>query len=317
MVTGRKFDNESPTLSPVNTLGFDIGATLIKAARVDSEGVLLATAERPTASDQPDDIVSDVVQLARELRDSSTAAVGVAVAAFLSPHRDTIVMSPNISWRNRALRSELESAWGIPVAVENDANLAALGEYFVGAARGAHSLVMLTLGTGVGGGVIVAGKLLVGAHGVAAELGHIVVDRQGTRCGCGQYGCLETVASGSAIVQSVRQARGDPSLGAHDVEEILRGDAGLAQSVIDQVSRSIATALTSVTAVIDPEVVVLGGGVIDRVGSGLVDSVAAQYQQLVSSRYTDSSPRILGASLGNRAGLVGAALLAQELTRSL
>jgi glucokinase len=294
----------------VIALGIDIGATTIKACVIDPAGDILSTGQRPTASGQPDQIVRDVVALANELAVPGLGAVGVAVAAFLSPDREKVSLSPNISWRDRPLRSELEQALGRPVVLENDANAAAIGEYFVGSACSARSLVMLTLGTGVGGGVVVEGELLIGAHGVAAELGHIVVVPGGERCGCGQYGCLETVASGSAIVNAVRLARGDESLGNDQVEQILLSDDALAEGIIDTVSHAIARALMSINAVLDPEIVVLGGGVIERTGDLLVEAIARHHALLVSPRYLDTSPRFLHASLGNRAGMLGVGLLA-------
>lgn len=297
-------------------VGVDIGATWIKAALVNPAGEIVRDASAPTATADSDAIVAHTLALVDSLASGPLDAVGVAVAAFLSRDRERVEMSPNISWSDLALRKELAGQLGVPVVVENDANAAAVAEYRVGSAVGARSLVMFTLGTGVGGAVVLDGELVVGAAGMAGELGHIVVDPGGARCGCGLYGCLETIASGSAIVNQVRLVRGDEALSRVQVEDILRSDSLVRQAVLTPVVDGLARALGAVSAVVDPDWVVLGGGVIERTSDTLVNLLREHYRTLRRDRHLDNTPQIVSASLGNAAGLIGAALLAHDALRA-
>lgn len=293
----------------MHSIGIDIGGTAIKAGILDSSGALVATARRDSVPTQPDEIVDQTVSLVRELSEGlEHFSVGVAVAAFLDTRRDTVVLSPNIAWENRPLRQELESILGVPIALENDANAAAWGEYTSGAGAGAQSMVMFTLGTGIGGAVIVNHNLLVGARGIAGELGHIIVEPDGPQCGCGQFGCLEAIASATAFVREYRSHTGDDTVTTATIEQALSNQPELSSRLYRNAARALALALVDVQSVVDPECVVFGGGMADKAGSVLVPMVEKEWEHLTRSRRSQARPEIRLATLGNNAGVIGAAL---------
>lgn len=296
----------------MDSIGVDIGGTSIKAALVADDGSVRASSQRPTSPGDPDGIVAQTIELVRELRQHSPdAPVGVAVAAFLDPTRHRVVLSPNISWRDRPLKAELEAALQVTVTLENDANAAGVAEYHVGAGCGASSMVMFTLGTGVGGAVIDRGELLVGAHGVAGELGHLVVEYPGRECGCGLSGCIESIASATAIVRDLREHTGRPELQIPDIEDYLRVDPDFADQIVDRMAQALARGIIQVSAVVDPELVVLGGGLGERLGEILLDRIPRSLTEEFPGRQSTPAELRL-AHLGNQAGMVGAAWLARQ-----
>lgn len=292
----------------MHSVGVDIGGTTIKAARVTDNGQLEDLTTRPTPAN-PDDLVDAVVELLGHY--PAELSAGVAVAAFLDSGRRQVVMSPNISWSNRPLAEELEQRSGRRVHLENDANAAGWAEFRAGAGKGSHSMVMLTLGTGVGGAVIIGDRLIDGSRGLAAELGHIVVEPGGRVCGCGQRGCVETVSSGTAMMRSVADAIGRPIDSPEVLESELAADSALRHVVVDTVAQGIVLALINLQAVIDPEVAVIGGGVADRLGPELMDSLGRAHSELGASRRSTAFPELRQAQMGNQAGIVGAGLLAR------
>lgn len=296
------------TLSDVHSVGVDIGGTTIKAARVTDLGQVDDLATRPTPAN-PDALVNEVVDLLGHYPPELPA--GVAVAAFLDSARREVVMSPNISWSNRPLADELEQRTRRSVRLENDANAAGWAEFRAGAGAGAHAMVMLTLGTGVGGAVIIGDRLIDGSRGLAAELGHIVVEPGGRLCGCGQRGCVETVSSGTAMMRAVAETTGHSVDSPEALEAELAADPALRRVVVDAVARGIVVALVNLQAVIDPEVAVIGGGVADRLGPELMDSLGRATDDLVASRRSTAFPELRQAQMGNQAGIVGAGLLAR------
>jgi glucokinase len=294
----------------VHSIGIDIGGTAIKAGLLDDIGALVKTARRESVPANPDAIVEHTISLVRELAEGLDGgySVGVAVAAFLNAARDTVVLSPNIAWENRSLRAELESSVGVPITLENDANAAAWGEYQQGAGVDAESMVMFTLGTGVGGAVILGNKLLVGARGIAGELGHIIVEPDGPQCGCGQYGCLEAVASATAFVREYRAHTGDHEVTTATIEKALSDQPELSADLYRRAARALALALVDVQAVFDPDCVVFGGGMADKAGPVLVPLVEQHWAELTRNRRSHARPSIRLATLGNNAGVIGAAL---------
>lgn len=293
----------------MHSIGIDIGGTAIKAGLLDPSGELVTVARRDSVPTQPDDIVAQTVSLVHELAEGLDAfSVGVAVAAFLDPSRDTVVLSPNIAWENRPLRAELESTLGVPISIENDANAAAWGEYQRGAGVGAESMVMFTLGTGVGGAVIVGDSLLVGSHGIAGELGHIIVEPDGPQCGCGQFGCLEAVASATAFVREYRDQTGDHTVTTATIAQALSDRPELSTALFGRAARGFALALLDIQAVLDPQCVVLGGGMADKAGAVLLPLIEHEWAELSRSRRSAARPDLRLAKLGNNAGVIGAAL---------
>ena len=252
--------------------------------------------------------------------------IGVGAPGPLDPYRGIVLDAPNLSgWIDFPLRDRLRDRYGCPVAIGNDANLAALGELSYGAGRGAKHLLYLTIGTGIGGGVISDGKLLLGKRGLAAELGHMNAHADGARCGCGQYSHLEAIAAGPAIARDARQRlqSGEPSsllslpgnlasITAQDVgRAALQGDP-LARSVLEDAGLAIGRHLASLVHAFDPEVIVLGGGV-SMIGPLFFEPIERALRQHVMHPAYLEGLRLAPAELGDDAGLIGAMILARDL----
>lgn len=294
---------------PVHSLGIDIGGTSIKAGIVGPLGLEGEIRQVPTPS-HPDAIIDTTLALAKSFPVQATA--GVAVAAFLDPSRTHVEFSPNVAWDGRPVRHELEQGLQVPVVLENDANAAGFGEYVLGAGQQASSMVMLTLGTGVGGAVILDGKLVAGARGVAGELGHIVVNPGGEVCGCGQRGCVETVSSGTALMTMARGELGPDINSSHALEKALADAPQLRRTLLNTMAGGIIGALLQIQAVVDPELSVIGGGVTERLGAELFDALDRLKNEALDARRSVAFPPIIPAALGNSAGIIGAGLLAQR-----
>lgn len=187
------------------SIGIDVGGTKIAAGVVDDEGAIIARAHRDTPADSVDATAAAICAAAAELiGEHEIEAVGIGAAGFVSSDRSTVLFAPNLAWRDEPLGARVAAELKIPVVVENDANAAAWGEFAYGAAKHVEHMVCVTVGTGIGGGVVSESRLLRGAHGVAAELGHMRVVPGGHRCGCGARGCWEQYASGRALVREGR-----------------------------------------------------------------------------------------------------------------
>ncbi|MEN9552703.1 MAG: glucokinase [Actinomycetota bacterium] len=285
----------------MNHVGIDVGGTKCHGVRIDSDGTLLAELRYPTP--HADDLISLLESMFRELGGETTLGIGVP---GLISHDGIIHASPNlVGARDVPVGPELRRQTGIAVHVENDATSAAFAEWRVGAAAGTRDAIMVTLGTGIGGGIVMGGELHRGAHGFAGEIGHMVVERNGVPCPCGLHGCWERYASGSAL----RYLSGGLS-GEEVFRKFYEGDSA-AQSVVNEFAQWIAVGLASLTNICDPEVIVLGGGVVESFNGDL--SVIEKY--LSQSLYSSAArphPRLCSATLGERAGAIGAALLVAE-----
>lgn len=306
------------------TIGIDVGGTKILGGVVDPSGQVLAKARRDTPLSGGLDLLSAIANVAKELaRDRKIAAVGLSIAGFVSSDRSTMLATPNIAGLDGVnLQVPLEEAIQLPVHIENDANAAAWGEAVFGAGRGCNQLMMLTIGTGIGGGIVTDGELYRGADGTAAEFGHIRMVPDGLRCGCGRNGCLEQYASGNALLRYAREeatqrpgtanqllALGDGTRagiqGSHITEAALQGDAaGLA--AFAQIADWLGSGLASLSVALNPERIVIGGGVIAAGEILLKPTRAALFRYLpYAGKYP--LPEIVPAALGNDAGLVGVA----------
>jgi glucokinase len=306
------------------TIGLDVGGTKISGGVIDALGVVLAQGRRDTPALDPAAIIQEAANLTRELSaQHKIDAVGVACAAFIDRSGSTVYFSPNLAWRDEPLKQRLESALGLPVTIENDANAAAWGEFRFGAAVGARNTVMVTVGTGIGGGIVVDGVLMHGAFGVAAELGHMRVVPGGIRCGCGNRGCWEMYASGTALVREAQElvvsgsplgelCAGDPAAlrGPDVTRAAVEGDPAAVELLAD-LGVWIGEGLASVAAILDPELIVLGGGV-SEAGPLLIDPALAAYRRHLTGRGHRPEARFALASLGNDAGMIGAAALAAQ-----
>ena len=233
--------------------------------------------------------------------------------------------APNVAWREFPLRERVEQEVGIPAYVDNDANVAAWGELRFGAGKGTSDMLLVTVGTGIGGGIVSGGKLLRGAHGFAAEIGHVIVEPDGPRCGCGNRGCWEQVASGRAIDRLGREAGvlhptsrlvelagGDPArVGGRVVTAAAREGDPVALHVLAEVGRRLGEGLAGLVNILDPDMVVIGGGAVES-GDLLLEPARAAYAAAVEGFDHRAAVPIVAAALGNDAGAVGAADLAVE-----
>ncbi|MFC9090302.1 ROK family glucokinase [Nocardiopsis dassonvillei] len=313
------------------TIGVDIGGTKVAAGVVDPEGQILDKVKYPTPSNDPQALADVVARAVGELRGrqdaDSVRAVGVGVAGFVDEDRATVQVAVNLGLRDEPLRDHVQERVGLPVVIENDANAAAWAEARFGAGRGSDHIVCITLGTGIGGGLVIDGALHRGRYGVAAEVGHYRMVPHGRRCACGNHGCWEQYASGRALVAEAQDlALTDPVA----AERMLK----LADGVIDQVEGHVITqaalegdraalecfakvgewaghGLADLAAILDPECFVLGGGVSDA-GSILLDPVRAAFARNVPGRPGRRMAEVRLAELGGEAGIVGAGDLARH-----
>lgn len=292
----------------------DIGGTKIAVARVSTSGEVLRSASAPTPADDPAALLEVVADLVRQMDGPGVSpTVGVACAAFVNETREHVYLAPNIAWRDYPLRADLEAALERPVVIENDANAAGLAEFEHGAGRGARSMVLLTIGTGVGGAVISEGTLLTGGFGVGAELGHVIVEPGGRLCGCGSRGCLEQYASGTALVRHASELLDRP-VSAEELRVLLEAGDARAREALSRVGTYIGRALVTLVAVLDPNVVVIGGGVSDA-GAALTDPIEREFARSYGPIFERPVPTIVTALLRNTAGVVGAAALARGALR--
>ncbi|GIH18698.1 glucokinase [Rugosimonospora africana] len=311
------------------TMGLDIGGTKVLGGVVDPGGEVLALARRDTPADDAGKMLRQIMDVVGELADAhEVEAIGVGAAGWIDAKRSTVLFSPNLAWRNEPLRDEIARYVQVPVVVENDANVAAWAEFQFGAAADAtDSMIMITIGTGVGGAIVLGGELVRGAHGIAGELGHMLAVPDGSRCGCGRLGCIEQYASGNALVRRAQElATGDPARAAQ-LLELAGGSAeaitGLmvtqAAKAGDPVAREafaaigywLGNGLADLVQILDPQVLVLGGGVIDA-GDLLLHPTQEAYVNALAQRGRLPTAEIRGALLGNTAGVVGAADLARR-----
>lgn len=307
------------------TIGVDVGGTKIAAGIVDEKGVIGARARRETPSQDPAAIVETIIEVSRELAaQQEVEAVGVGSAGFVDSARSRVLFAPNLAWRDVAVRDQVAEATGLPTVVENDANAAAWGEFRFGAAEDVDDMILLTIGTGVGGGLVLDGQIYRGAHGVAAEVGHMRVVPDGQLCGCGLRGCLEAYASGTALVREARAAATLPS--AERLLEMADGDPQritgpmvtaaaaegdeLAIVLIAQLGRWLGEAMGSFVALFDPAVFVIGGGV-SEAGDLLLRPADEALRKQITGGGHRPEPEVRLATLGNDAGVIGAADLAR------
>jgi glucokinase len=307
--------------------GIDVGGTKIAGGVVDDAGSVLEELQVTSPATDVHAIEAAIEKLVTELATRhQIEAVGVGAAGYIDKSRSVVLFAPNLAWRDLDLKADLETTLGLPVVVENDANAAAWGEFQFGAGHDVDDLLLVTVGTGVGGGVVLDGSLYRGAFGVGAEIGHMRVVPDGIRCGCGNRGCFEMYASGSALVREARAAAGAGSLLAADLLDRAGGDVdAITGPLITESARAgdpfsleqlaslgrwLGEGIASLAAVLDPAVVVIGGGV-SAADDLLLDPVRRAFSTQLTGRGHRPMLEIRKARLGNRAGLIGAA----DLTR--
>ena len=310
------------------TIGVDIGGTKVAAGVVNDAGAIIDTTRRDTPADDPmrtADVVADAVRELVVMHD--VAAIGLGAAGFVDAERSTVMFAPNLAWRDEPLRAAMEQRLGLPVVVENDANAAAWAEARFGAGRGEDYVIVLTVGTGIGGGIVVGGQLLRGRFGVAAEIGHLNIVPDGRRCGCGLHGCWEQYASGQALVQEayeqaiasparaeglLRRAGGDPEgiTGPIVTQAAQDGDVAALQC-FDEIGRWLGRGMAQLAAILDPGVFVIGGGV-SAAGDLLREPAMRSYRKHLTARGHRPTADVRMAEMGAQAGIVGAADLARR-----
>jgi glucokinase len=308
-------------------IAVDLGGTNIRAARCTKDGQILARTSRRTLAAEGETVVIErIIATIGEVwpTDASVRAIGISAPGPLDPWRGIVIQAPNLpGWSNVPLRDIVAKALHTPTRLGNDANLAALAEYHFGAGKGYDDMIYFTLSTGIGGGAISGGRLLLGAKGLAAEFGHISVDLNGPRCNCGSIGCVEAIAAGPAIAKNAmaRIAAGEHSaisnlvegdlsrVSAETVGEAALAGDPLARSVVREAGRAIGQAVVNVLHTLNPGIVVCGGG-LTKMGDLLMQPI----REMVSERVMNPNyvVDIILAQLGDDVALLGALALAME-----
>ncbi|CAB4338564.1 unannotated protein [freshwater metagenome] len=311
------------------SIGVDVGGTKVLGGVVDDDGKIIARARRDTPRQGGADLTQTIAEIARELMGAhEVSSVGISAAGFVSADRKTMLAAPNIaSWNGVDLSQELSLILGLSVVVENDANAAAWGEARFGAGRNENHLMLLTIGTGIGGGIVVDGNLYRGAFGIASEYGHMRVVPEGHLCGCGARGCFEQYASGNALLRHAREAisaapelarnllaMGDGTVvglsGKHLTDAARSGDL-VALAAFNTTAQWLGAGIASLSVLLDPHCIIIGGGVIDA-GEILLTPTRAAVERYMPFAGKHPTPKIVAAQLGNEAGLVGVADLARS-----
>ncbi|QYC40575.1 Glucokinase [Nonomuraea coxensis DSM 45129] len=307
------------------TIGVDIGGTKVAAGVVDDQGKIVEHTLRPTAADRPDLVAETVAGVVRELSAGRPIeAVGVGAAGFVDETRSVVRFAPNLAWREEPLQKKISDLVGLPVVIENDANAMAWGETRFGAGRGQSHVVCVTLGTGIGGGLVFDGALYRGRWGMGAELGHMQVQPGGRPCGCGNIGCWEQYASGQALVKEARELAeavperagillglaGGKIEGEEITEAARRGDE-VALRAFASFADWLGQGMADLAAVLDPGCFIVGGGV-SRAADLFIDRARESFAGRLTGRGHRPLADIRLAELGAAAGVVGAADLARQ-----
>ena len=306
-------------------IGIDIGGTKVAGGVVDVDGKVTHRARRdtPDRSKSPSVVEGTIVEVVTELLQlvgpESVAAVGIGAAGFVAADRATVVFAPHLSWRHEPLRQALQKRVPVPIFVDNDANAAVWAEWKFGAAAGETHVMMITLGTGIGGGILINGQVQRGRFGIAGEFGHMQVVPGGHRCECGNRGCWEQYASGNALVREARSLLSANSPIASDLLDRVDGVVGnltardgdpTARELLAEIGHWLGLGIANLAAAFDPGMFVIGGGV-SAAGDLLLASARETFKRQLTGRGYRPEARIVAAQLGNDAGLIGAADLAR------
>ncbi|MFF9591891.1 ROK family protein [Streptomyces sp. NPDC014646] len=301
-----------------HVIALDVGGTGMKAALVGTDGTLLHEARRATGRERgPDAVVESILTFAADLRahgeehlGESALAAGVAVPGIIDAENGIAVYASNLGWRDVPMRRLLgERLGGVPVALGHDVRTGGLAEGRIGAGKGTDRFLFLPLGTGIAGAIGIAGTIEAGAHGYAGEIGHIVVRPDGPECGCGQRGCLETLASASAVTRAWAAASGDPTADAADCAKAVESGHPAAVEVWRDAVDALAAGLVTAVTLLDPRMLIIGGGLAEA-GETLFTPLRAAVEERVTFQ---KLPHIVPAALGDTAGCLGAGLLAWDL----
>lgn len=319
--------------TPVGDLaiGIDIGGTKVAGGLVDAAGRVHGRARRetPHRSTHPQVVEDTIVDVVAQLRSSAVdpvLAVGVGAAGFVGADRATVVFAPHLSWRNEPLREALAERIDLPITIDNDANASAWAEWKFGAGRGESHLVIVNLGTGIGGGLVVDGVVQRGRHGIAGEFGHMQVVPNGIRCQCGNRGCWEQYASGNALVREAQMLLLANSPVAAELRAFIGPDAVLTGPMITasaqhgdqtciellaEIGTWLGLGMANLAAALDPGLFIVGGGV-SAAGDLLLGPARESFRRHLTGRGYRPEAGIVAAHMGNDAGLIGAADLARS-----
>lgn len=296
------------------SIGVDLGGTNLRAAAIDESGRLLerTSLATPNYEGSREQIVADIVGLIRELQrrvgTSELRGVGIGVPGYIDMDSGIIIGAANLPLTDFPIRDEIQNQLGIPIVLENDANAAALGEHWMGAGRGVKNLFLFTLGTGIGGGIIIDGKVLHGFAGMAGEPGHMTVYPEGNPCGCGNQGCLEKHASATAITGMARMmGLGSTDMTSADVYDMAAGGNAKAERVFECMGRALGIAVANLINIFNFPLYLLSGGPLpawDMFAPAMFAEVKRR-----SYTYSRTQTRIEKGTLGGDAGLYGAAYL--------
>ena len=320
-------------MSPRLAVGIDIGGTKVAGGVVDIDGKVIHRARRdtPHRSKSPSVVEGTIVEVVAELMQlagaEAVAAVGIGAAGFVAADRATVVFAPHLSWRHEPLREALQKRIAVPIYVDNDANAAVWAEWKFGAAQGQTHVMMITLGTGIGGGILIDGQVQRGRFGIAGEFGHMQVLPGGHRCECGNRGCWEQYASGNALVREAHSLFSANSPIANDLLDSVEGVVDnltgplitqaardgdpTARELLAEIGNWLGVGIANLAAAFDPGMFVIGGGV-SAAGELLVSSARETFKRQLAGRGYRPEAEIVVARLGNEAGLIGAADLARH-----
>jgi glucokinase len=314
--------------------GLDVGGTTMKAGVVDDQGRCLSSVSVPTEAykgqqhglERMGEALRQAIRAAGRLPDD-IAAIGVATPGTMDIPAGIILDPPNLKpWQNVPVRRHIEDAFRVPTAFQNDANAAAYGEYWVGAGKGTHSMVLFTLGTGVGGGIIIGDRVVQGEHSHGAELGHMKMEMTRPRqCGCGRWGCLEAYASATAVVKRALEALEQPGarsvlhalhreqggITSKDIFTAAAGGDAVADKIVEETAYYLAVGTTNMLHIIDPDMVVFGGGMI-AAGENFLERIRHHVRQLAFP-VPAAKAQLRFAQLGSDAGFIGAAACGRQL----
>ncbi|MCH4887770.1 ROK family glucokinase [Acidaminobacter sp. JC074] len=304
-------------------IGIDLGGTNIAAGLVNDEGELIFKKSIPTMADRPaEELIKDIYMLIDELRNSTdqeVEAVGIGIPGLVNKDMSVVLTCANLHWNHVRLMDGLKNL-GLPIAIDNDANVAAYAEYKIGSLKGVANGIMVTLGTGVGGGIIIDDREVRGGHGIGTELGHMIIGDNFYDCNCGSNGCFETFASATAIIKYAEhlvettelpsKLRELDKITAKDVIDLSKEEDVIACETYERFIKYLARGIVNVLVLLDPERIALGGGV-----SGAGDYLLERLKKEVDKQYflsEFSDVELVISELGNDAGIIGAALVAKD-----
>ncbi|NLK62669.1 MAG: ROK family protein [Fusobacteria bacterium] len=310
-------------------IGLDIGGTKILGALFKEDGTIITKVKKRSKANEGKDVVfSQITKVINELIESSKGkinGIGIGLPGIIDSEKGKVIFSPNLPWKNYNIKEELEKKYKINVNIGNDVNVGILGEWIYGAAKNKQNIIGIFVGTGIGGGLIINGKLYEGHTGAAGEIGHICVVPDGPYCGCGAKGCLEALASKTAIMQDIQSQikrgrktifkeifeKNDDILRSDELKQAINEKDELAIEILDKMGRYLGIAIASLINVLNPEIIVLGGGIIESIGDNLIPIITS-YTKSYSMKKLMENTEIKAAALGDDSGIYGALQLAKE-----